>query len=59
MEVSKSSKPKPKRNNTGILIKKSTMIIQNFRDMEEEYDIGDKLGSGSYGIGNPFQTIQL
>lgn len=38
------------RSNTGILIKKSTMIIQNLRDLEDEYEIGDKLGSGSYGI---------
>jgi hypothetical protein len=36
--------------NPGILIKKSTMIVQNFRDLEEEYEIKDKLGSGSYGI---------
>lgn len=36
--------------NTGILIKKSTMIIQNLHDLEDEYEIKDKLGSGSYGI---------
>lgn len=46
----KTSKEAPKRQGTGILIKKSTMIIQNLRDLEDEYDIGEKLGSGSYGI---------
>ena len=46
----KEIKTKPDRSNTGILIKKSTMIIQNFRNLEEEYEIHDKLGSGSYGI---------
>lgn len=36
--------------NQGILIKKATMIIQNLHDLEEEYEVGEKLGSGSYGI---------
>lgn len=44
--------PKVRRisSNQGILIKKSTMIIQNLRELEELYEVGDKLGSGSYGI---------
>lgn len=47
---SKKDVPQIGRTRTGILIKKSTMIIQNLRDLEDEYEVGDKLGSGSYGI---------
>lgn len=46
----RTAKVRKVSTNQGILIKKSTMIVQNLRDLEEEYDIGDKLGSGSYGI---------
>ena len=53
---SKSKKAPPKvvreGSNKGILIKKSTMIVQNLRDLQDEYEIKDKLGSGSYGVVN-------
>lgn len=51
-KAKKESKGSVKRTSTGILIKKSTMIVQNFRDLQEEYKIGEKLGSGSYGVVN-------
>jgi calcium-dependent protein kinase len=46
----KATEKKLKTHNTGILIRKSTMIIQNMHDLEDEYEIGYQLGSGSYGI---------
>ena len=56
-DAGKASKSKKKETkvvrgdtNKGILIKKSTLIIQNLKELEEEYSVGDKLGSGSYGI---------
>lgn len=49
-ENKKVAKVRKVSTNQGILIKKSTMIVQNLRDLEDEYDVGDQLGSGSYGI---------
>lgn len=46
----KSAAKNLESHNTGILIRKSTMIIQNMHDLEDEYTIGGQLGSGSYGI---------
>lgn len=48
MEVS-APEINPQAEGKGVIIKKSTMIAQNKKDFLDEYEIKEKLGSGSYG----------